>query len=129
MAGLTLPVPDLRALVEGEVVVAFVPRAEVQLGDEVELSAGGSRPAEELKPAYRRWADDEAPEGRWTALVEAVHPAASLDADRGDPRHILTREALPGGDLLVLRVFGLDGPVLSDRAFAGRLASLEAGLG
>jgi hypothetical protein len=126
---ISVPDADLRALATGETIVAFVPRATVGPGDEVELAAGGRRRPEELKEAYRRWAEAGPPEGTWTAQVEAVHPAAALDPEAGRPRHILDDSALPEGDLLVLRVSGPEGPVLSDAAFAARLGSLEAALG
>ena len=124
---LDLPIPDLLALVTGEVVAAFGPRRGVDQGDEVDLAASGSRPADDLKPAYRHWADREAPAGAWSAVVEAVHPAALLNAESGDARHVLV--TVPEGDLLVLRVYGTGGPVLSDAAFAARRRSLEGALG
>lgn len=126
MRELALPDPDLRALAIGEVIVAFTPRASAEPGDEVTLTGAGSRPAAELKRAYRHWADAGPPPGDWSAVVEDVHPAASLDAAEGDARHVLA--AVPPGDLLVLRVYGGGGPVLSDTAFAARRASLSAAL-
>ncbi len=47
-------------------------------------------PAEDLKPAYRRWASLAAPEGPWTAVVVSVDPAALLDPVAGAARHIRT---------------------------------------
>ncbi len=124
MSELALPDPDLRALVGGEVIVAFSARATAEPGDEVTLTGAGPRPAAELKPAYRHWADAGPPPGSWSAVVVEVHPAASLDPARGASRHLLTD--VPAGDLLVLRVYGPDGPALSDTAFAARLSSLAA---
>lgn len=126
MSELALPDPDLRALAGGEVIVAFTGRATAEPGDEVTLVGAGPRPAAELKPAYHHWADGGPPPGTWTAVVEEVHPAAALDPGRGDSRHVLA--AIPTGDLLVLRVYGADGPVLSDTAFAARRASLASAL-
>ncbi len=83
-----LPDAELRALASGEVVVAFVPRMTVGEGDELALLPGGPMAAEDLKPAYRRWASHPAPEGTWTAVVVAVDPAALLDVEAGAGRHI-----------------------------------------
>ena len=123
---LRLPVPDLLALVTGESIVAFVDRTTVEQGDEVALVAGGERPVEHLQPAYRHWVTRPAPDGEWTALVEEVHPAAALDPVAGASRHVLA--AVPEGDLVVLRVYGTDGPALSDVAYRARRASLGAAL-
>lgn len=121
-----IPPPDLKALVEGEVVVAFGPRGMVDEGDEVTLEAGPRRDPAELKPAYRHWSDVRV-SGSWTAVVAAVHPATLLDPVAGSGRHIL--ESVPQGDLVVLRVFGDAGsPVLSDVAFDARRRSLEGAL-
>ena len=99
-----------------------------EIGDEVGLEAGGAMPPGTLREAYRRWADGPAPQGTWTAVVESVEPATALDAEAGRSRHL--RTAAPrSGDLAVLRVYGSDGPVLSDGAFSARRASLEAALG
>ncbi|HEY5888039.1 MAG TPA: hypothetical protein VIT24_09960 [Acidimicrobiales bacterium] len=124
---LRLPDAELRALASGEVVIAFVPRMTVGEGDELILLPGGPMAAEDLKPAYRRWASHPAPEGTWTAVVVAVDPAALLDVEAGAARHI---RAEPGtGDLAILRVFGPEGPVLSDEAFAARVGSIEGAMG
>ena len=121
-----IPAPDLKALVEGEVVVAFSPRSLVGEGDEVTLEASEPRDRAQLKPAYQRWSDVEVA-GTWTAVVSAVHPATMLDPIAGTGRHILT--SIPRGDLIVLRVFDDDGmPVLSDVAFDARRRSLEGAL-
>lgn len=121
-----IPAPDLKALVEGEVVIVFGPRGLVDEGDEVTLEAAERRDPAELKPAYRRWADISV-SGSWTAMVSAVHPAALLDPVAGAGRHILS--SIPQGDLIVLRVFGdADRPVLSDVAFDARRRSLEGAL-
>lgn len=118
--------PDLKALVEGEVVVAFSSRGLVDERDEVTFEASPRSDPSELKPAYRRWSDVEVA-GTWTAVVEAVHPATLLDPVAGSGRHILS--SIPRGDLIVLRVFGEDGnPVLSDVAFDARRRSLEGAL-
>lgn len=123
MSDLALPDPDLRALATGEVVVGFAARGTVEVGDEVGLAAAGARAPADLKPAYRHWSDAGPPEGNWTAIVEAVHPAALLDGAAGTARHILA--AVPEGDLVVLRVYGPGGPVLSDVAYAARRRSLD----
>ncbi|CAN5400023.1 hypothetical protein BH24ACT7_BH24ACT7_26110 [soil metagenome] len=123
---LTLPDAEVRALAAGELVVAFVPRMTVGEGDELILNPSGPMPEGELKPAYRRWADQPAPDGAWTAVVVAVDPATLLDPEAGAARHILTA---PGaGDLAILRVYGPDGPVLSDEAFAARQRSIEGAM-
>jgi len=123
---LPLPDPDLRALVAGETIIGFVEPGTVAPGDGVALVATGPRSPEELKPAYQRWADAGIPPGNWSARVEAVSPAASLDPVDGSARHVL---ANPGeGDLVVLRVSGADGPVLTDAAFSARLKSLDSAM-
>jgi len=123
---LGLPTPDLRALAQGEVVIAFTHRGAVRGGDEVELLASGGRPPEELKPAYTRWHDAPAPQGDWSAIVEAVHPTALLDPDAGSARHVL--RFVPTGDLVVLRVLDGSEPVLSDEAYDARRRSVEGAL-
>ncbi len=125
-ATLPLPDPDLRALVTGEVIVAFVAPGSVTPGSEVLLTGSGPRPEAELKPAYRRWARAAPPAGRWSATVEMVTTTAALDPQDGAARHVLTEPE--AGDLVVLRVESTMGPVLSDDAFAARRASLEAAL-
>jgi hypothetical protein len=123
---LTLSDPELRALAGGESIIAFIPRGTVSEGDELRLASGGPLAADELKPAYRRWADSGPPPGEWSAVVESLSPAASLDPAAGASRHVLVA---PGdGDLVVLRVFGVDGPVLSDVAFDARLRSVTGAL-
>ena len=123
---LPLPAPDLRALVAGEVVVAFVERGAVTEGDEVALVARGTVPPENLKPAYARWHDAETPPGAWTAVIEAVHPATIIDPEAGSPRHV--RRRVPDGDVAILRVFDGSEPVLSDVAHAARRRSVEGAL-
>lgn len=123
---LTVSDPELRALAEGECVIGFAPRGSVSEGDEVAVSANGPLPVGALKPAYRRWADAGPPDGAWSAVVEAVGPATALDPIAGASRVIL---AAPGeGDLIVLRVFGDEGPVLSDDAFDARKRSVNGAL-
>lgn len=120
-----LPVQDLNGLIRGEIVVAFTARSACTEGDEFDLEAGEPRPDSEVEPAYRRFVD--APSGQWTGVVVAVHPARLLDPEAGRARHLLT--ATPGdGDVVVLRVFGEQGPVLSDDAFAARRRSVEGAL-
>ncbi len=123
---LTVPLPDLNALVRGETVVAFVDRGAATVGDEAALGDGGPQPVERVKPAYARWADAPVPEGPWSAVVVAVHPSALLDAEAGAARHIL--RSIPTGDLAILRVYRDDVPVLSDDAFAARRAAVEGAL-
>jgi hypothetical protein len=117
---------ELRALVTGEIIVAFVPRATVTEGDEVELVAGAPLPPEELKPAYRRWADAAPPTESHTGVVVGVVPAAILDPLAGAARHV--RETAGEGDLVLMRVYGPDGPVLDDDAFEARRRSVEGAL-
>ena len=123
---LPLSDPELRALASGECVVAFVPRGSVDEGDEVQLTGTARLAPQALKPAYRRWADIGPPPGTWTAVVDAVEPAAILDPVAGAARHILTE---PGdGDVVVLHVYGADGPVLDDDAYAARRRSVTGAL-
>ena len=122
-----IPNPDLRALASGEVVVAFVSRDAATEGDEVELTGSGPRNERELKPAYRRWADEPAPTGPWFGIVDRVDPATILDSDAGASRHILA-EAPADGDVIIMRVYGPDGPVLGEDAFMARKNSVEGAL-
>lgn len=122
-----IPDPDLRALASGEVVIAFVNRGAATEGDELDLHGSGSRPESELKPAYRRWATGSVPGGPWLGIVDRVDPATILDPEAGSSRHILT-EAPVAGDVIILRVYGPDGPVLSEDAFVARRASVEGAL-
>jgi hypothetical protein len=123
---LSLPDAEVRALASGEVVVAFVARMTVGEGDELTLEPTGEMAADALKPAYRRWASLPSPDGTWTAVVVSVDPAGLLDAEAGGARHIRVE---PGtGDLAILRVYGPDGPVLSDEAFAARVRSIEGAM-
>lgn len=117
---------ELRALASGEIIIAFAPRGTVDEGDEVELVAGDALPAEALKPAYRRWANSPPPAGDHTGVVVAVVPASILDPVAGAARHI--RMAPGDGDIFLLRVFGPDGVVLGDEAFAARRRSVEGAL-
>lgn len=125
-AVLTVPSPDLRALATGESVIAVVARGSVSEGDELDLAADDSRNADELKPAYRRWAAEKAPAGAWSAVVAAVHPAQAFDDAAASSRHIFSGHL--EGDVVVLRMYGADGPVLSDAAFDARVSSLEGSL-
>ncbi len=126
MTVLAVPLPDPHALIRGESIVAFVTRGVVTKGDEATLEASGTRQANALKRAYRRWANLLSPEGSWTAVVEAVHPTGLLDPVAGSARHVLA--AIPEGDLAILRVYGVAGPVLSDVAFAARRKAVEGAL-
>jgi hypothetical protein len=119
-----IPNPDLRALASGEVVVAFVTRGAATEGDEIELTGSGPRDERELKPAYRRWADEPAPAGPWLGVVDRVDPATILDPEAGASRHILT-EAPVDGDVIIVRVYGPDGAVLGEDAFVARKNSVE----
>jgi hypothetical protein len=121
-----VPAPDLRALVAGETVVIFVPRNTVDVGDEIELARGADRPVDDVKAAYGRWADAEMPPGPWTGIVVSLDPAALLDPATGASRHVLT--SIPDGDLAVVRVYGPDGPVLSDETFEARRRSVEGAI-
>ncbi len=124
---LTISDPELRALASGETIVAFVPRMTVTEGDELDLTGGGPLPTDDLKPAYQRWAEAGPPPGDWTGVVVSVDPAAILDPIAGNARHILSE---PGtGDVVLLRMYGPDGPVLDEETFAARLRSVEGALG
>ena len=118
---------EARALISGESVVAFVHRHSFTEGDETPVVAHETASPDAVKPAYRRWIGSDLPTGEWTAVVEAVHPAALLDPESGNSRHVLMA---PGnGDLVILRVYDDRGtPVLSDQAFAARVRSIEGAL-
>jgi hypothetical protein len=124
---LAIAAPELLALLEGEIIVVFVARGTCTEGDEVELVVGDPLDADLVKPAYRRWCDAEVPSGPWTAVVVAVDPAQLLDPEAGGARHVRTAAPLDG-DLVLLRVEGPDGPILSDDAFAARRGSVEGAM-
>lgn len=105
--------------------MAFTERGACTEGDEVGLEASGPRPDEEVDAAYRRFTSP--PAGSWTGVVVAVHPIRLLDREAGRARHILTSTP-DDGDVVVLRVFGEEGAVLSDEAFAARRRSVEGAL-
>ena len=116
---------ELTALATGEIIVAFVARGTLTEGDEIELVGSGPSSPASLKAAYRRWAQSPTLDGHG-AVVVSVDPAAILDPTSGATRHIRSE---PGdGDVVVLRVFGPGGPVLSEEAFAARLRSVEGSL-
>ncbi|NNC93367.1 MAG: hypothetical protein HKN80_12840 [Acidimicrobiia bacterium] len=119
---LELPDPDLHALATGTVIVAFAPRYAVDLNDELELVPIGARPASDLSAAHL--ANVAPPTGAFTGLVVGLQPAASLASDEGAAHHILA--AVPAGDVVIMRVFSIEGPVLTDPEFAERLAAIEA---
>jgi len=107
-------------------VVAFVPRGSVSAGDEVILHPAGPRPPSALQPAYRGWAEAPPPDGEWSAVVVSVDPAGMIDGRDRSAAHIL--EEVPDGDLLVLRVYGPEGPALGDEAFAAQRRAVEGAL-
>lgn len=121
---LELPAPDLVALVTGDTVVAFVARHAVDLYEEVDLLPSGSRPRTSLQPDYQHLAAAAVPDGEWTALVVGLQPASSLAARSALQHHILSE--VPDGDAAILRVFGAEGPVLSDEAFEMARLAAEA---
>ena len=122
---LHLSPPEARALVAGEIVVAFADRGAVTEGDEVAITPTTQLPADNVKPAYRRWLESDIGDD-WTGVAVSVDPATILDPEAGQSRHV--RRIVPGGDLIVLRVYGTEGPVLSDEAFAARQKSVEGAL-
>ncbi len=121
MPGLVVPLPDLSLLATGASVIAFSPRHEVNLNDELELSAGRIREDSELRPG---WAPghQEGTHEDLNALVMGVQPASSLSPDSASS--FLT--CVPEGDLLILRVYRGNQPVLEDGEFEERRAEVEA---
>jgi hypothetical protein len=110
MAPLVVPDAELAALVAGATVVAFVARGTLSEGDEVELVPEGAVSAQ--------------PPGEWSAVVAAVDAAATaVDAAALD-----RPAAGRGGDLVVLRVYGVDGPVLDDTAFEAARQAVEGAM-
>lgn len=123
---LPLPSPDLKALVSGVTVVVFAARGAASAGDEVVLEPAGTRPPSTLQARYREWAGGPPPEGVWSAVVVSVDPAGLIDGPAGAAHHILAQ--VPDGDLLVVRVYGPDGAVLDDDAFAARRRDIEGAM-
>ena len=117
---LTLPTPDLWLLATGRSVVTFSPRHAVGLNDELELTAGRARPGSELQAGYT---DLEEPSfGDLSALVIGVQPASSLRVQ--SESNFLT--FVPEGDVLILRVYEDNEPVLEDAEFETQRAGVEA---
>jgi hypothetical protein len=113
---------DLRGLVGGETIVALTNGDRPTPGTRLLLVGGEPRDPGDLKPAYRRWAGSPCP-GRWKAEVVDVAPVSAFDADAFRARHLLDD---PDAEwVVVLRVLGPEGPVLSDEAFRARVRSLE----
>lgn len=125
MAGvLVLPIPDLAALAAGRTVVAFAARHAVDIDDEVELIPAGTRAEAKLQRRYALLAEAETPEGEWSALVVGLQPASSLGRADTMQHHILAE--VPDGDAVILRVYGPEGAVLSDEAFADEQLAVAA---
>ncbi len=118
---LTLPIPDLWLLTSGKSVVAFAPRHAVDLNDELELAPGPPRPAAELKTDPGTVVEPSALDDV-TALVMGVQPASSLSPESDN--NFLTD--LPEGDVLILRVYRGNRPVLDDAEFEALRAEVEA---
>lgn len=102
---LPLSDPELVALAEGEVVAVFVPRGTLTEGDEVAFGTS---------------------DGAWIAVVTAVDPTAIFDPAAQSAQHVLA--SVPEGDLVVLRVYEGDRPVLSDEAFQTQVRAIEGAL-
>ena len=107
---------ELFALAGGEVIVAFAARHEVDLGDELELVAGGPRSESGSTPPLP---------GGLVGLVVGLQPASSLAGPGGAPPDSHAAD----GDAVILRVFTDDGPVLADAEFESRRAIVEAMFG
>lgn len=121
---LTVPTPDLWLLATGRTVVAFAPRHAVDLGDELELAPGPARPELELRSGYGY--DREPPSvDAFTALVLGVQPASSLSPEAESNFLAST----PEGDVVILRVYRGEAPVLDDGEFERRRAEVEADFG
>lgn len=123
---LDLAQAEARALIAGEIIVAFADRGTVTEGDEVSIAVTGELADESVKPAYRRWSREPLPDGPWSGVVESVDPATILDPQAGLSRHLRT-SARPG-DVVVIRIYGPDGPVLTDAAYEARRKSVEGAL-
>ena len=118
---LTLPMPDLWLLASGKSVVAFASRHAVDLNDELELAPGPPRPVAELKAEPGAVVEPSALDDL-TALVMGVQPASSLSPESDN--NFLT--ILPEGDVLILRVYRENRPVLDDVEFEALRAEVEA---
>ncbi|MEE9185302.1 MAG: hypothetical protein V3U39_12630 [Acidimicrobiia bacterium] len=118
---LTLPMPDLWLLASGKSVVAFASRHAVDLNDELELAPGPPRPVAELKAEPGAVVEPSALDDL-TALVMGVQPASSLSPESDN--NFLT--ILPEGDVLILRVYRENRPVLDDAEFEALRAEVEA---
>ena len=121
---LAIPDPDLQALASGTVIVAFADRNAVGLNDEVELIPAGPRPPSELSRDGQELIGLGPPGEQLVGLVVGLQPAASLAGPGGSDHHLLAE--VPEGDVVILRVFGPAGPVVSDEEFEVRRAAIEA---
>jgi hypothetical protein len=121
---LRLPDPDLQALAGGTVIVAFAERHSVGLNDELDLIPAGPRLDTELSEQGIVLNALGPPDRELVGLVVGLQPAASLAGPAGADHHVLAEA--PEGDVLILRVFSPEGPVLSDEAFGRQRAAIEA---
>ena len=119
-SALTVPTPDLWLLASGRSIVAFSPRHAVGLNDEVELTAGPARIGSELQPGFTAVEDPAAED--LSALVIAVQPASSLNVEAES--NFLAQ--VPEGDVLILRVYQGNEPVVEEVEFQDRRAGVEA---
>jgi hypothetical protein len=116
---------EMRALAGGETIVLTGGAGTAAAGDRIALRAGATDPPHPLKPAYRRWEEASVP-GDWTATVAAVWRSDDFDPDRFSSRHVFATH--PEGEILLLRVSGDRGAVLSETAFEARRRSVDQAL-
>ena len=105
---------EARALAAGAVIATFVPRGSLTEGDEVEIAGGRPEPDAPVVARFEEHQTGLMPDG-YTAVVVSVDPAAVLP--RGDGPDLCVYDQQGDGDLIVLRVFRPDGPVIDDMAF------------
>lgn len=98
---LPLQPSHVEMLTAGEAIGVLVPRGTVTEGDEIEL-------------------------GRFIAIVTAVDPTALVDATAPGGRHVLA--TTQDGDLVILRVYDGERPVLGDDDFNDRVRSIEGAM-
>jgi hypothetical protein len=123
---IAFPEVEAQALATGAVVAAFVGRGTLTEGDEAVLAASPGPDLDLVQPRFRDLAARSLDPGEFTAVVESVNPAALLDPVAGIECHVW---AEPGaGDLVLLRVYEGDGPVIDDRRFEEMRAVVEGAL-
>ena len=117
---------EARALAAGAVIATFVPRGSLTEGDEVDVAGGRPEPDAPVVSRFEQHLTGPIPSG-YTAVVVSVDPAAVLTSD--DRPDLCVYAQHGDGDLIVLRVFGPNGPVIDDETFRANQLHVDEAVG